>query len=184
MYQIDDYIIILKNIVPSDLCDKIIEEYKNCNQWEKAYTRKVLEDGVDDKHRNCESIAMSLQSCEYRQKLDHDLYNVAIQCIEAYNNKFEHSYVSEDTGYDLLRYKTGGYYKTHVDSFLTSPRLISCSFHLNDNYEGGEFAFFDRKLKYKLNKGDVLMFPSTFMYPHEVMPVTKGTRYSIITWFR
>ena len=29
-----------------------------------------------------------------------------------------------------------------------------------------------------------VMFPSTFMYPHEVMPVTKGTRYSIITWFR
>ena len=56
--------------------------------------------------------------------------------------------------------------------------------HLNDDYEGGEFAFFDRQLKYKLNKGDVLMFPSTFMYPHEVMPVTQGTRYSIITWFR
>ena len=36
---------------------------------------------------------------------------------------------------------------------------------------------------YKLEKGDALMFPSNFMYPHEVMPVTKGTRYSIITWF-
>ena len=47
----------------------------------------------------------------------------------------------------------------------------------------GEFAFFNRELKYKLNQGDVIMFPSTFMYPHEIMPITKGTRYSIITWF-
>ena len=26
------------------------------------------------------------------------------------------------------------------------------------------------------------MFPSSFMYPHEVMPVTKGTRYSLVVW--
>jgi predicted 2-oxoglutarate/Fe(II)-dependent dioxygenase YbiX len=62
-------------------------------------------------------------------------------------------------------------------------RSVSCSFALNDDFEGGEFAFFDRELKYKLGKGDAIMFPSNFMYPHEVMPVTKGTRYSIITWF-
>ena len=67
---------------------------------------------------------------------------------------------------------------------MEEPRAISCSMHLNDAYEGGEFAFFDRQLQYRLNAGDVLMFPSNFMYPHEVMPITKGTRYSIITWFR
>jgi hypothetical protein len=55
--------------------------------------------------------------------------------------------------------------------------------YLNNDYEGGEFAFFDRELKYKLKKGSCIMFPSNFMYPHEIMPVTSGTRYSIITWF-
>jgi predicted 2-oxoglutarate/Fe(II)-dependent dioxygenase YbiX len=180
MQQLDEYIVILKDIVPSDLCNKIIDEYKECNQWAKASTRK----GDEDMHRNCESIALSIQSSEYRQKLDYELYNVTVQCLEAYNKKFKWALVDEDTGYDLLRYKEGQYYKEHTDSFIHEPRLISCSFHLNDDYEGGEFAFFGRKLKYKLNKGDVLMFPSTFMYPHEVMPVTKGTRYSIITWFR
>jgi predicted 2-oxoglutarate/Fe(II)-dependent dioxygenase YbiX len=54
---------------------------------------------------------------------------------------------------------------------------------LNDDFEGGEFVFFNKELKYKLEKGDAIMFPSNFMYPHEVMPVTQGTRYSIITWF-
>jgi predicted 2-oxoglutarate/Fe(II)-dependent dioxygenase YbiX len=40
-----------------------------------------------------------------------------------------------------------------------------------------------KQLKYNLKKGSVLMFPSNFMYPHEILEVTKGTRYSIITWF-
>lgn len=184
MDRLHDYIVVLKNITPFNLCNEILDEYKNCDQWEKAVTRKLLDKGIEDSYRNCESIAMSLQSCEYRRKLDSDLYNVAVQCLEAYNKKFTWAAVDEDTGYDLLRYKEGQYYKQHTDSYINNPRLISCSFHLNDDYEGGEFAFFDRQLKYKLNKGDVLMFPSTFMYPHEVMPVTKGTRYSIITWFR
>ena len=34
----------------------------------------------------------------------------------------------------------------------------------------------------QLKKGDVLVFPSNFLYPHKVEPVTKGLRYSIISW--
>ncbi len=26
-------------------------------------------------------------------------------------------------------------------------------------------------------------FPSNFMYPHGIRPVTQGVRYSIVTWF-
>jgi predicted 2-oxoglutarate/Fe(II)-dependent dioxygenase YbiX len=54
---------------------------------------------------------------------------------------------------------------------------------LNDEYEGGEFAFFDREIIIRGGKGSIVMFPSNFMFPHEVMPVTSGTRYSIITWY-
>jgi predicted 2-oxoglutarate/Fe(II)-dependent dioxygenase YbiX len=52
---------------------------------------------------------------------------------------------------------------------------------LNDDYEGGEFIMFDNE-KIKLNKGDLLIFPSIFLYPHKVETVTKGTRYSFISW--
>ena len=31
-------------------------------------------------------------------------------------------------------------------------------------------------------QGDLLIFPSNFMYPHKVEPITKGTRYSYISW--
>jgi hypothetical protein len=59
--------------------------------------------------------------------------------------------------------------------------IVSVLGILNDNYEGGEFIMFeDEEIKFK--KGDILVFPSIFLYPHKVEPVTKGTRYSFISW--
>ena len=36
--------------------------------------------------------------------------------------------------------------------------------------------------KINLNQGDILIFPSVFLYPHKVEPVTKGARYSFVSW--
>ena len=52
---------------------------------------------------------------------------------------------------------------------------------LNDDYEGGEFIMFGDK-KIDMKTGDLLIFPSTFLYPHKVNPVTKGSRYSYVSW--
>ena len=182
--NIKDYIVVLRNIVSSDLCNAILKEYKNTDEWEKANTAG----GVQTKVRSCDTIGMSLphimQNNKERARLDAEMFKCAAECIQKYNKKFKEAHIQEDTGYELLRYNKGEFYTQHVDTFLSDPRLVSCSFHLNDDYEGGEFGFFDRSKKIKAAKGDVVMFPSTFMYPHEIMPVTAGTRYSIITWFR
>lgn len=185
MYNLKDYIVVLKNIVPDELCNAILTEYSNSDDWEST----AVGDGKPNKKiRNCNTIQMSqpfvIQENKERARLDAEVFKCAAKCIAEYNKKFENSHVQEDTGYELLRYNKGEFYTQHVDSFLQAPRLVSCSFHLNDDYEGGEFGFFDREMKIKAGKGDVVMFPSTFMYPHEIMPVTEGTRYSIITWYR
>jgi predicted 2-oxoglutarate/Fe(II)-dependent dioxygenase YbiX len=52
---------------------------------------------------------------------------------------------------------------------------------LNDEYEGGELTFFD-DYKLDLKQGDVVVFPSCFLYPHKVNEITKGTRYSLVSW--
>jgi predicted 2-oxoglutarate/Fe(II)-dependent dioxygenase YbiX len=51
---------------------------------------------------------------------------------------------------------------------------------LNDDFEGGEFFMIDKQREF--SKGDILIFPSNFIYPHVVKPVTKGIRYSFISW--
>ena len=183
--KLEDYIYIVKNALSLNLCDEILDEFKSGDEWQDT----VVGSGkVEKSIRNCETIVISFpyviqKNSEVRHKLDNAIFDGASKCIQEYNTKFPHCRIEEDSGYELLKYPKECFYIQHVDSFKARPRAVSCSFILNDDFEGGEFAFFDRELKYKLDKGDAIMFPSNFMYPHEVMPVTKGTRYSIITWF-
>lgn len=182
--DIRDYIVVFENLIPDELCDSILNEYKNSQEWTMASTGS----GIAPSIRNVTTIQLSTAASislnpNVRQELDNQLFRCVNTAIIKYNQKFPHAKIEKDTGYELLRYATGQFYVEHTDSFIQQPRAVSCSLALNDDYEGGEFAFFNRELKYKLKKGSVLMFPSNFMYPHEVMPVTNGTRWSIITWF-
>jgi predicted 2-oxoglutarate/Fe(II)-dependent dioxygenase YbiX len=58
--------------------------------------------------------------------------------------------------------------------------------NLNDEYTGGELIFSDQKnkeiKKFKLQEGSIVFFPSNFLYPHGIQPITKGKRYSIVAW--
>jgi len=184
MKELKDYIAVVPNVVSLELCDAVLSEYKNSNDWKNA----AVKNGENLNIRNCQTIGVSFSGIieknkEVRQKIDQELFTCAAKAIQEYNKQFARCNIEQDSGYDLLKYEVGGFYTTHIDSFKDRPRAVSCSFVLNDDYEGGEFAFFNRELIYKLKKGSCIMFPSNFMYPHEIMPVTSGTRYSIITWF-
>jgi predicted 2-oxoglutarate/Fe(II)-dependent dioxygenase YbiX len=183
--NLKNYIYVVKNALSLNLCDEILNEFKNSDEWQDT----IVGSGKVEKNvRNCKTIVISFphiiqKNNETRHRLDNLIFDGASKCIQEYNVKFPHCKIEEDSGYELLKYPEGCFYTQHVDSFKARPRAVSCSFILNDDFEGGEFAFFDRELKYKIDKGDAIMFPSNFMYPHEIMPVTKGIRYSIITWF-
>lgn len=186
MENLKDYIVIFKEAVTHPLCDALLTEFSDEDEW--VDTVIGHHGNVNKKIRNASTIAISFphvigKNQNMREKLDKYLFASAAEVIQKYNDMFPYARIEEDSGYELLRYKEGQFYTQHTDSFKSRPRSVSCSFALNDNYEGGEFAFFKRKLKYKLEKGDAILFPSNFMYPHEIMPVISGTRYSIVTWF-
>ena len=46
----------------------------------------------------------------------------------------------------------------------------------------GELAIIDDSYMIEMKKGDVIMFPSNFQYPHSIKPIVSGRRYSMITW--
>jgi predicted 2-oxoglutarate/Fe(II)-dependent dioxygenase YbiX len=185
--SLNKYIICVENVVPHDLCDAILEEYGNNAEWAKA---RVGADGrIDTEVRNLSGINISdndtkIKNPEIRNNLDSALFQSAGRAIQGYQEVFQNCSIDEDTGYHLLRYETGEFYKEHVDHYKASPRVVSCSFSLNNEYEGGEFSFFNNELKVRVDKGSAIMFPSNFMYPHQILPVTSGVRYSIVTWFR
>lgn len=183
--SLDEYIFTLDSVVPDELCDLILSEYQHSKFWSKS---AVGGGNIDDNIRNCDVISISentvlQENYDIRKKIDEDLFLSASKALTEYRKLFPEVASEIDTGYGLLRYNTGQFYVQHTDSFLNQQRSVSCSFLLNDDYVGGEFAFFDREIIIKGSKGSIIMFPSNFMFPHEIMPVISGTRYSIITWY-
>ena len=76
-------------------------------------------------------------------------------------------------------------YGKHVDRAINIPvRKLSVSIQLTnpEEYEGGELKIFDGDKGIVMDKtqGTLIMFPSYVL--HEVTPVTKGTRNSLVTW--
>lgn len=182
---LQDFVKVYHNIISEDLCDRILKEYQNSNEWNPT---RVGSGEVNPNIRNCSVIQLSDpqtidKNFEIRKFIDVEVHQQLLEVVKKYSKEFPEFCPSIDTGYDLLRYETGQFYTKHTDSFQQQQRSVSCSLLINDDYDGGEFAFFDKEIIIKAPKGSVIVFPSNFMYPHEIMPVTKGTRYSIITWY-
>jgi predicted 2-oxoglutarate/Fe(II)-dependent dioxygenase YbiX len=72
----------------------------------------------------------------------------------------------------------------HINTLFDGQRkgipILSVVGLMNDNYTGGEFIMCGKEIE--LMAGDLLVFPSVFMYPHMVNPVTTGVRYSLVSW--
>ena len=91
-------------------------------------------------------------------------------------------------GFQFTNYEApSGKYGKHVDRAINSPvRKLSISIQLTnpEEYEGGELKIYDGDDE-KANvmdktQGTLIIFPSYVL--HEVMPITKGTRNSLVTW--
>jgi PKHD-type hydroxylase len=89
-------------------------------------------------------------------------------------------------GFQFTRYDApNGYYGMHIDKIMNYVvRKLSLTIQLSspEDYEGGELALqFDKDPKIMPKElGKMVVFPSYTL--HEVRPVTKGTRYSLVAW--
>lgn len=95
---------------------------------------------------------------------------------------------------DYLEYHAGasdvdkehghGKYVKHVDGSLNSTRKLSFSILLSDpsEFEGGDLLIWNGNDPYVVEKhqGMITFFPSNVI--HEVTPVTRGVRRSIVNW--
>jgi len=82
--------------------------------------------------------------------------------------------------YRLMCYEQGGWLHPHIDGhdFVTA----SCTIQLNNDFNGGQFKFFNGKHTEDLKEGECLIFPAGCFWIHQVTPVTKGKRYSVNTF--
>jgi hypothetical protein len=87
---------------------------------------------------------------------------------------------------EILKYENTGFYTWHVDHFADIPRTMSCILLLNNDYEGGNICFRNPdgsgEWEVEVRPNRMIIWPSIFLYPHTVKPVTKGKRYSVVAW--
>jgi len=175
--KLQDYIKVIPSILGHRSCLDIIN-----NKEYKYIQSKVGGIGIkrneDSKIRNCSYTYLSPED----DKICHQAVGKAInKYIEELQPNNPLPFKFNDSGYELLKYKKGGFFIQHVDDYKSISRRVSISLLINEEYEGGEMQFFG---DYKVSGGigSAIIFPSNFCYPHEVLPVKSGTRYSLVTW--
>ena len=179
MIYLKDYIRCYKNIIDEELCKNIIKE--PFSKFEEATIFGKGDGLLDTSYRRTHTKVLG---DEFYQ----DLYNVYDKVIKLYSEEFKDfgtGLTLENTGFNHLIYRgvEKGEYKEHVDHADITPRVVSCSVILNDDYVGGDFAFFQGQHVIKKEARSAIIFPSNFCYPHAITPVTNGDRHIILTWF-
>ena len=193
MKNLKDFIKVYDNVLDKDICKKIIE---TAAKDPSKFRRATLEDKVINGKETRAPVTIYKEDVEIRncynkplsQEFETTIFETVGNVLTLYQNdigSFADGAEGIDTGYIHLFYKGSekGKYKTHTDHFSAEPRLLSISILLNDNFDGGNFCFFD---EYVIEKkvGSAVVFPSNFMFPHAVLPVSNGDRHSIVTWIR
>lgn len=84
----------------------------------------------------------------------------------------------------VLKYSGLAEYHAHHDHHSDNRRVFSLVACLGAPEEGGELEFPNFDLTIKPEAGSVIFFPSNFPYVHIAHPVSKGVKYSMVTWFQ
>jgi len=178
MDKIKDYIFI-NNYLNNKQCQKLIELFKN-----KVWTPHEWYNNKLDKLKNKNTDCMVSES---DSNIDELLIPIMRKSIEDYEKKIIQNFISKMTKPRLNKYEVNQNMKTHVDHIHSifdgkdkGVPILSIVGLINDDFEGGEFYINNEEVKF--NKGDIMIFPSNFMYSHGVKPITKGERYSYVAW--
>ena len=179
MTQVSDYIqkYTLSDV---DVCPDVIDYIEKCDNW-KPHVWYVNAEGKQSQTGDFSVTSASAMKKHLQPSISRALTDYAHEKMGKFSQTFF------NTSIRFNKYDTGQSIREHVDHihdiFKSRPSgipilsLVGC---LNDDYEGGVFHVCDKPIDIKA--GEFIIFPSLFIYPHYVSPVTKGLRYSWVSW--
>lgn len=115
------------------------------------------------------------------QELWQDCYDRQAPAVEDYCKKHNIHRLQYWEAFNFIKYVPGHHFMEHHDHGFSYNCTVSLVGYINDDYEGGELYFRLQNLNIKPREGDLYIFPSTYMYPHQAKVVTSGTKYSLVT---
>lgn len=175
--------IVVKDSLSQELCGQVLSELDQANwdnhQWGGS---QGLIDLENDKE---------FSVCWDDLKSDPQVMDHIWHAIHAYITDLDSPLFDGWAGFTKVRYNrydTGTKMLPHVDHIKTAfdgerkgVPILSVVGLLNDDYTGGEFVMWDDTVV-ELKQGDIMIFPSNFLYPHHVAEVTEGTRNTFVAW--
>lgn len=185
-------IFLYKNAMPNslELIDRFEELVGRCEhptfKWHLAH---VGDNQRYNDSRNCLDCKLDLPQISDATGIWQDVKNVyrevranTLECLRHYQ-EFWNIRMDYMEAINFVKYYEGQYFVAHTDHGLTYDCTVSSVGYLNDDYTGGELKFNFLDLVVKPEKGDIVLFPSTFLYAHESIPVKTGVKYSTVTMF-
>lgn len=140
-------------------------------------------------YRDCVDLKMSPVHWEFLTPEFQEIKNVYEEtetiiknCLADYEKRynFKMEYME---AINFVRYEVGQHFQVHSDDGFSYSCTVSSVGYFNDDYEGGEIWFPQQDITFKPQKGDVILFPSNYMYSHASLPVIDGVKYSAVTMF-
>ena len=183
--NLEHYILHKNYFIDANICDQAVKEMNTIQFQEHNFYDPITKEYKP--RSGSQELSMSFDNTPLNKIITKKLW----YAIQDYLQFINMPWFSRWAGYTDIRFnkyvedKRMALHCDHIRSMFDGERkgvpILSVLGVLNDDYEGGEFKMFDN-YEIKFKKGDVIIFPSNFLYPHKVEPVTKGTRYSYISW--
>lgn len=176
MDELNDFIHLYEGALEPDVCDFLI------SLFEQATDKQ-------ERHDNEGKPNFSQFNLTEHRELSpevNQVHNHIIKKVFEYRDKYyeftddrvfpkEHSLEQ----FRIKKYNPGGEdrFDTHVDvvDYGTSRRFLSFLWYLNDVEVGGNTVFKDMCISPR--KGNLMMFPPLWMYPHKGEPPISGPKY-------
>ena len=167
-----------KNLYPEE-----IEEYKKNGNWDFDKNQPKNINTPDESTRKTKLNWLPLQ---------HKFNKILSEYVTKANTIMYHYDIGKFTPCQFARYDVGDFYNYHQDSghniveYEKETRKLSMTLQLSDpdTYEGGQFFFYNGNKEEEepeiQKQGSILVFDSRMW--HRVAPVTKGVRYSLVSW--
>ena len=186
--KVTDYIFV-KNLIPYALCQHFLSEFSQPHfKWAPhVWYDPQSEQYASEKTKELEVVFATPDA--FKQ-----LRPFVETALKDYQEKYRTQH--ENTGRGFIQHIVKGRFNKYTpgtkmrehydhihdlfDGHLKGIPILSIVALFNDDYEGGQFMI--RGEEVKLTKGDILVFPSNFMYPHQVKDITKGVRFSFVSW--
>jgi|DEB19_MinimDraft_3_1074340.scaffolds.fasta_scaffold02181_8 Rps23 Pro-64 3,4-dihydroxylase Tpa1-like proline 4-hydroxylase len=179
-----------RNAITKDKCNDVINNIESAISegnplifWRGAQVN--AQENIDDV-RNCVDLKFKeehLGTILPENKKLSEAYSIVKNSLDLCMRNYEslwHLQMQYYEAFNFVKYSPGKYFKIHADHGPYYTCTVSAVVYLNDDYEGGEIDFIRHGIKIKPQAGDIVIFPSNFVYEHASCEVFSGNKYSVV----